>query len=120
LVKTVLSSFQVYWTAAFFIPIASLKKMESMMCHFLWSGPELLKKMHAVRWELVCRPKTFPVRSLKDWNTASQARLFWEVASGKNDLWADWIRSKYLKKDSVWDVRISANASWAWRHILKN
>ena len=94
--------------------------MESMMCHFLWSGPELLKKMHAVRWELVCRPKTFPVRSLKDWNTASQARLFWEVASGKNDLWADWIRSKYLKKDSVWDVRISANASWAWRHILKN
>ncbi|XP_039118406.1 NADH-quinone oxidoreductase subunit N 1 [Dioscorea cayenensis subsp. rotundata] len=46
-------------------------------------------KMHAVRWELVCRPKTeggLEIRSLKDWNTASQARLFWEVASGKNDL----------------------------------
>ena len=54
--------------------------------------------------------------SLKDWKTASQARLFWEVASGQNE---GWIRSKYLKKDSVWDVRISANASWAWRHILK-
>lgn len=70
------------------------------------SAPLKKKKMHAVRWELVCRPKTeggLEIRSLKDWNTASQARLFWEVASGKNDLRADWIRSKYLKKDSVWE-----------------
>jgi hypothetical protein len=96
LVKTVLSCFQVYWTAVFFMNIASLKKMESMMCHFLWSGPELLKKMHAVRWELVCRPKTFPVRSLKDWNTASQARLFWEVASGKNDLWGSDLEERRM------------------------
>lgn len=53
------------------------------------------------------RRRGLGVRRLGDWNRASLLRLFWEMARGSNALWAQLLRQKYLKNQSIWEVEVN-------------
>lgn len=45
-------------------------------------------------------------------------RQVWNVVSQKNTCWNLWVKAKYLRGESFWDVMIPKNASWGWKNIL--
>lgn len=57
LIKSVLQSCYIYWSGVFGLPGRIMKQIESTFARFLWAGPDLSKKLHAMSWEKICRPK---------------------------------------------------------------
>ena len=57
LILAVLSGVYMYWTSVFMLPKAINRKVDSMMCSFLWTGD--LKSCYGVKvkWSDVCKPK---------------------------------------------------------------
>jgi len=119
LVRSVLVSFSVFWTSAFYIPRSILYEIEHIMSHFIWGGE---KKMVLVSWKDICTTKQeggLGLRRLTEWNDAGLLRLFWLVAANQSSLWVKAIRSKYLRNKSVWHARPPTSCSWAWRGVLR-
>ncbi|KAJ4969254.1 hypothetical protein NE237_015955 [Protea cynaroides] len=52
-------------------------------------------------------------------NNAEISKLIWFIASGRDNLWVDWMKATYLKEDSLWTAKITSACSSAWRAILK-
>ncbi|KAK1307340.1 hypothetical protein QJS10_CPA10g01835 [Acorus calamus] len=58
------------------------------------------------------------LKRIKQWNEAAIGTRLWEIVARDDSLWTNWIRTKYLKQQSIWAVSSSTSASWAWAHIL--
>lgn len=97
------------------------KKIESLFAKFLWTGPDLIKKIHEVSWEDICKPTEggLNIRRVKDKNTASSMKHLWWLAKKNESLWVKWIHAKYLKRNSIWTIKTPNNCSWSWRKLLK-
>lgn len=121
LVRSVLTSYSIYWSSAFLLPRSVLKEIESLFIRFLWGDKER-RPWVAVSWADICVPREeggLSLRRLVDWNDAGMVRLFWLVASEDSSLWVRWIRRKYLHARNIWNARPPNKCSWAWRGILR-
>ncbi|XP_077246085.1 uncharacterized protein LOC143885940 [Tasmannia lanceolata] len=122
LVKTVLSSFQVYWSTAFHLPSAVLLSIEKVFRDFIWSGQNLERKHHPISWDSICKPISeggLGIRRLKDLNIAAQIKRLWKIVSDQNSPWVTWFHRKYLRNRSFWFSPMPSNPSWAVRSIFK-
>lgn len=43
----------------------------------------------------------------------------WRVLTHKESMWVKWVYEYRLKGKSLWEVNVSANASWGWRKLLR-
>ncbi|KAK1309663.1 putative ribonuclease H protein [Acorus calamus] len=121
LAKTVLHSFQIYWSSAFALPRTTIKAMEKIIRSFLWGGPTLKKTVHHVRWEQVCSPKEeggLGLKRIAAWMKAALGSRFWEIALCSKSLWVLWMTKRYLTKKNIWEVCPTAAGSWIWPRIL--
>ncbi|XP_077246059.1 uncharacterized protein LOC143885903 [Tasmannia lanceolata] len=122
LIKTVLISFQVYWSAAFNLPIQILEEIEKIFKKFIWSGSNQTKNIHLIAWDNLCKPKAeggVGIRHLRDINQVGQMKQFWALASGKPSLWKDWISRKYIRSQNLWTIPMPSSPSWGFRGILQ-
>ncbi|XP_077214052.1 uncharacterized protein LOC143848883 [Tasmannia lanceolata] len=121
LIKSVLSTYQVYWSAAFHIPRSVLEKIEKIFRDFFWSGCKRERKWQNISWETICKPKReggLGIRSLIDMNRAAQIKQLWHILNGKNIPWVRWFDLKYLRNRSIWSIKMPSNPSWAARSII--
>ena len=91
LLKSVVSSIQVYWSSIFLIVI---KEIESIMRNLLWSCDEGQKGKAKVSWKELCFDKKqggLGLRSLRDWNVALHCGL-------------NGVHTYRLKERNFWDV----------------
>lgn len=51
-------------------------------------------------------------------NVAANSRHMWDLVSGKQTIWTDWIHSNIVKGREFWSLNIPSDASWCWRRIL--
>ncbi|XP_077237378.1 uncharacterized protein LOC143879071 [Tasmannia lanceolata] len=122
LIKSVLTSFQVYWSAAFNVPIQILEEIEKIFKKFIWSGSNQTKNIHLIAWDNLCKPKAeggVGIRHLRDINQVGQMKQFWALASGKPSLWKDWISCKYIRSRNLWTIPMPSSPSWGFRGILQ-
>lgn len=92
------------------------RQIESIFAQFLWNGPELQKKLHAVSWEIFCKAYKeggLNIQRVKDVNNARLMKHVWWIATNKESLymWVRWVHEKYLKHNSVWTVGIPKDCS---------
>ncbi|XP_071687680.1 uncharacterized protein [Rutidosis leptorrhynchoides] len=121
LIKSVLSSMQVYWSSVFILPDSVIKDMEKIMRGFLWCQGEMKKGKSKVKWSGVCLPKEeggLGIKSLKTWNIALMAYHIWSIITHKKSLWVKWIHTYRLNHRNFWVVDTVASSSWAWWKIL--
>ncbi|KAK1305369.1 putative ribonuclease H protein [Acorus calamus] len=107
----------------FAIPKKTINTIHKILRRFLWSGDSTNCKQCAVKWDLVCSPRSeggLGLKSLLDWNTASLGVRFWEIASNHPSLWAQWIRRRYLRKENLWNASEVSSSSSLWRKILSS
>ena len=123
LLKSILWSIQVYWSAIFILPSKVINEIEAKLRAFLWSGAELNVRKAKVAWRDVCVPKKeggLGIMRLKEWNRAMMMKHVWRlIAKDFSSIWVKWIHSNLIKSKSLWELKISQDSSWAWRHILK-
>ncbi|XP_019435167.1 PREDICTED: uncharacterized protein LOC109341679 [Lupinus angustifolius] len=85
-------SFQVYnW------PVNLLKRMDSCIRNFIWSGDTQVKKLVTVAWHKVCCPVSeggLGIRSLSAMNQAAILKLAWDMRCSSQE----WL----IKDNSIW------------------
>lgn len=122
LVISVLSSLHVYWLSIFILPESITLEIEKLLRGFLWCIGEMKKGKAKVAWHDLCLPKSeggLGIKSLSTWNVALMTTHLWSIIIHKESFWVKWIHEYRLEDRSLWDVNITANASWGWRKILR-
>ncbi|GJT92641.1 hypothetical protein Tco_1081486 [Tanacetum coccineum] len=93
LIKSVVSSMQVYWASMFILPVSIANEIEKLMRDFLWNFGVFKRGKSKVNWKSVCKPK--------------------------ESLWVRWVNTYRLKGRSFWDIPERDGACWAWKKLLK-
>lgn len=116
------NSIHLYWTSIFILPKAVLKKVNSILAAFLWAGEDKVHYSANVSWKEITTTQGeggLGVLEITLWNKCLILKLLWNICSKKDTVWVKWIHEEILKNQSIWDIMIGQDSSWAWRHILK-
>lgn len=57
LTQSVLAQISVYWAHLFYIPSATIKKLNCLMATFIWGGCKDKRKFHLAKLENISLPK---------------------------------------------------------------
>ncbi|XP_071739661.1 uncharacterized protein [Rutidosis leptorrhynchoides] len=122
LIVSVHTAMLLYWCSVFILSDGIVKEIEKIIRGFLWCQGELKRGKAKVLWNDVCLPKDeggLGIKSLKLWNSALMSSHLWRLMTCKQSLWVQWTHTYKLANHNLWDVPISANASWSWRKMLQ-
>lgn len=123
LIHAILFSMQSYWARFLFLPTLVIKRIQSILAHFLWSGNYEGPCMFKVAWKDCCFPKVeggLGFKDLKKWNLAATMYQLWKIISMVDSLWVRWVYAFELKRKGFWTMSIPSRCSWTWRAILKH
>ncbi|GJS94082.1 putative reverse transcriptase domain, reverse transcriptase zinc-binding domain protein [Tanacetum coccineum] len=128
LIKSVISSLQVYWSSVFILPKFVYYEIEKLMRGFLWSHGDSQRGKAKMKWKDVCSLKEqggLGIKSLKLWNVALMSKHIWNIVSKKDSLWVKWVNSYRLidrraKERNFWDIPVMNDVCWGWKKILLN
>nr|GEY62813.1 hypothetical protein [Tanacetum cinerariifolium] len=112
LIKSVISSMQVYWASMFILPVSISNDIEKLMRDFLWNFGVFKRGKSLINWKSVCKMKVkggLGIKSLDSWNIALMSKHIWNVITNKESMWVRWVNTYRLKEGSC----------WAWKKILK-
>lgn len=59
------------------------------------------------------------IRSTFGTPKAPLLRQIWNTVINKPTCWNIWVKAKYLREETIWNVAIPNDASWGWKGILK-
>ena len=121
LIRSVLSSYSLYWSSAYLLPASFYKEMARTLSKFFWSGSTSASSMHMISWEKLCSPKSeggLELKRLEDWNRACSMKNLWDILTRRPTLWTDWVYNRYLSNKSLWTIQGSSYDSVAWKSIL--
>ncbi|KAK1296070.1 hypothetical protein QJS10_CPB15g01202 [Acorus calamus] len=89
LIKSVVSSFHIFWSSAVRIPRRTQKDIEKMLRDFLWQGNSPDRKAHHVNWDIICKPLEeggLGIKAIKDWTNGAVGVRLWDIAQNKLSL----------------------------------
>ncbi|GKC34709.1 hypothetical protein Tco_1047093, partial [Tanacetum coccineum] len=126
LIKSVISSLQVYWSSVFILPKFVYNEIEKLMRNFLWSQGNSHRGKAKMKWKDVCNLKEhggLGIKSLHLWNVALMSKNIWNIVSKEDSLWVKWVNSYRLidRRSNVrnfWDILLLNDVCWGWRKIL--
>ncbi|PON91060.1 RNA-directed DNA polymerase (reverse transcriptase)-related family protein [Trema orientale] len=78
-------------------------------------------RIHLRAWDHICKPKTsggLGLCRIADYNRAFLVKWAWLLNSGSNALWAQVLRSKYLKAGTMIEATAKASDSVFWKAII--
>lgn len=127
LLKSVISSIQVFWSSIFILPEHVSQSIEKLMRGFIWSQGVLERGKAKVKWDDVCGLQVqggLGIKSLKIWNVALMSKHVWNIVSKKDSLWVKWVNSYRLSNNThsmwnFWDVLVVNDVCWGWKKILQ-
>lgn len=102
LVKAVLDGLPTYWMNVYKVPSTVAARMEQIRRNFLWGHFQeqfgLKKKLHAIAWKKICKPKDqggLGIVSIKTKNLALLSKWFYRWEHERCRKWNQWVRQKY-------------------------
>ncbi|CAN1171162.1 Putative ribonuclease H protein At1g65750 [Linum perenne] len=105
------------------LPAHICDKIDRKIRNFIWGSVEGARKIHNIKWEIVCKPKSMGglgLRSARDLNKAFIMKIVWGLINRPTDLWARILISKYLKQvEGGYALARKSGFSAIWRGIMK-
>ncbi|KAK9993079.1 hypothetical protein SO802_022782 [Lithocarpus litseifolius] len=89
---------------------------------FFWGQRGDNRKIHWVKWLDLCKPKTQGGMGFKDlslFNDALLAKQTWRLLHDTSSLLYRVFKAKFFPNTSVMEAKIPANASYAWKSLMK-
>ncbi|KAL6341015.1 hypothetical protein AAG906_032128 [Vitis piasezkii] len=123
LIKSTMTSMQVYQMSLFSIPKSVARRLEKPQRDFLWGGGNLERKAHLVNWEAVCVDKEkggLGIRKLTLLNKALLGKWIWRFACAKEDLWKQVLMAKYGQEDFGGWMVLGKKWRLKWEKALKS
>ncbi|KAL0355799.1 UNVERIFIED_CONTAM: Retrovirus-related Pol polyprotein from type-2 retrotransposable element R2DM [Sesamum radiatum] len=121
LIKSVLTTLQVYWAMAFILPKTIIREIEKRLCSFLWKGCTGVGYAK-VSWQQVCRSVEeggLGIRDILALNWGLMSRHLWRViVADHSSIQVDWIIHYRLRGTSIWTVS-DRTGSWGWRKLVR-
>ncbi|XP_056863927.1 uncharacterized protein LOC108850223 [Raphanus sativus] len=124
LIKTVIAGITTFWCAAFILPKACVKRINSLCSVFLWRGDIESHNTARVSWETVVLTKKQGVLGVKDlqtWNKACCLKLIWLLFFKSGSVWVAWFKEVILKGSihNYWTTKPKASFSWLANKLIK-
>ncbi|KAK1610962.1 hypothetical protein QYE76_034635 [Lolium multiflorum] len=115
LTNSCLSSLPLFAMSMYLLHDGTHKAMDRPRSRFFWEGVGDKRKYHMVDWATVCKPKVLGglgVMNTKSMNIALMVKWIWKLYQGAEGLWADLIRTKYLRGRDLY-------AGQCWRVLVR-
>ncbi|RVX03217.1 LINE-1 reverse transcriptase-like [Vitis vinifera] len=124
LIKSTLASMPMYQMSLFRLPKLVARRLEKLQRDFLWGGGNQERKVHLVKWEVVCADKEkggLGVRKLAILNKVLLGKWIWRFACDKENLWKQVLLAKYGQEGLGWRTKKSYGVFGVgvWKEILK-
>ncbi|RVW46009.1 LINE-1 reverse transcriptase-like [Vitis vinifera] len=124
LIKCTMASLPIYIMSLFRMPKSVVKRLEKIQRDFLWGGGSLERKVHLIKWEVVCTSKEkggLGMRRIESLNKALLGKWVWRFAVEKDNLWRVMIGVKYGQEEFGWKTKEGRGAYGvgAWKEIMK-
>ena len=108
----------------FRMPKVVVRRIEKVQRDFLWGGGNMERKVHLVKWEVVCTDKDkgrLGLRMLALLNKALLGKWIWRYACDKDKLWRQVIKVKYGQEGLDWRPKKANGATGVgvWKEIWK-
>nr|GMC99849.1 reverse transcriptase [Ipomoea batatas] len=103
------------------VPVGICNEIDKKIRKFMWGGNDNKRSLNLVGSDTVTKPKELGglgIRKTRDMNIAFMAKLGWRLFDEKDSVWAQVLRSKYLKGgQSIEDLKPARSSSNAWKGI---
>ncbi|RVX10222.1 LINE-1 reverse transcriptase-like [Vitis vinifera] len=124
LIKSTLASIPIYQLSLFRMPKSVAKRLEKLQRDFLWGGGRMERKVHLIKWEVVCTHKVnggLGIRKIDLLNKALLSKWIWRFAFEEDILWKKVIGVKYGQEGLGWRTNEARGAFGVgvWKEILK-
>lgn len=104
------------------LPGSITKELDRLVRRCVWGGSEDQRKMHLVKWEVLCKLKekdSIDLRHDVEMNKALLEKLSWRLLKDLNTLWIKTILTKYGRGRNGLELFEHKNgASHIWRGIV--
>ncbi|RVW76085.1 putative glucan 1,3-alpha-glucosidase [Vitis vinifera] len=108
LIKSTMASLPIYNMSLFRMPKSVANRLEKLQRDFLWGGGSLERKVHLIKWEVVCTQKEkggLGIRKIDPLNKALLGKWQWRFAVEKDNLWKLVIGVKYGQEEFGWRTK---------------
>ncbi|KAL2247801.1 UNVERIFIED_CONTAM: hypothetical protein Sindi_2632400 [Sesamum indicum] len=121
IIKSVLSSFSIYWSSTFILPKRVINEIEKCLRKFLWKGTGS-SGYAKVGWREVCKQKDEGGQELKDIGTMNWAlmckKLCDVICCDRTSIWVEWLHQGRLPDPSIWTISEN-RGSWCWTKLIQ-
>ncbi|CBI31907.3 unnamed protein product, partial [Vitis vinifera] len=117
LIWSTLASMPIYFMSMLSMPRKVRLRLERIQRDFLWGGGALERKLHLVRWDLVCLEKCnggLGVKSLSILNKTLLCKWSWRFAIEREAFWNQVIRGKYGEEQGGWSSKEAKGGGGVW------
>ena len=97
-------------------------KLKNLFVAFWWGQRGECRKIHWVKWEKMCEPKSeggLGFKELSLFNDTLLAKQTWRLLHNTNSLFYKVFKSKFFPNYSIMEAKEGYGGSYAWRSILK-
>jgi hypothetical protein len=108
LVESCLSSVPNYTMGAYALQEEIHQKMDSARGNFFWNGPNMKRKYHMAKWELMASPKKAGGAGFTNTRVMNKfllAKWIFKIERGDNTICCNLLRQKYLGERSIFSYK---------------
>ena len=122
MIKVVVQAIPTYTICCFKLPLGLCNEIEKLIRGFWWGQRGDRRKIHWVKWEKMCEPKSgggMGFKELSLFNDALLAKQTWRLLHNTNSLFYKVFKSKFFPNCSIMEAKEGYEGLYAWRSILK-
>ncbi|XP_027156321.1 uncharacterized protein LOC113757111 [Coffea eugenioides] len=121
MLKAVAYALPTYTMSCFKIPKRMCKDINSIVANYWWGEANGRNKMHWSSWSNISRDRKSGGLGFKDleaFNIALLGKQVWRLLTQPNLLVSKVLKARYFPKESIFNCKVPANASWIWKGLM--
>lgn len=122
LIKATAQSLPTYMMSCFKLSIGLCHDIEALSKKFFWGQRGDGQKIHQIKWDVLCKPKTHGEMGFKDlssFNDALLTKQTWQLLHDKTSLFYWVFKAKFFLNCLIMEVANPSSTPYAWKSILK-
>lgn len=122
LVKSIIEAIPIYPMMTDVILKACIEEIHQMQRNFIWGDTVNKKRIHAIKWDTLQRPKKLGglgLRNLEVMNKACLMKLNWNFPNNSKDLWCKVLKGLYGEVTMLNVPCSRSNDSSLWKALCR-
>ena len=121
LIKAVAQALPTYTMSCFKLSETLCHEIEALIRKFFWGQRGDNCKIHWIKWQELCKPKTQGGMGFKDlslFNDAFLAKQAWRLLHDEHSLFCRVFKPKFFPNCSVMQAKVPNTTSYPWKSII--